>query len=221
MKIDAFSKTYSGRTVLQFPGGEFSPGSIYAILGPNGCGKSTFASVISGIIPSDQDRPAFDGANLLTGFLPQRPFAFHMNVKKNLLLNGEGSSSAQKARASHLMDALSLTALASKSAASLSGGETAKMALARLLMKHYDLLILDEPCASMDIVSIRQSEDLILEYMRETGCILFLITHSFRQAERLAQEVLFFKDGRLLERGPADQVLKAPVHREVTEILEF
>ena len=155
------------------------------------------------------------------GFLPQRPYAFHMSLEKNLLMNGEGTKAQKKERARKLMDSLSLTSLSSKSAASLSGGESAKMALARILMKQYSLLLLDEPCASMDIRSIRQTEDLLQEYVKETGCILFLITHSFRQAERLADEVLFLKDGRLLERGDAARVLHDPVSTEVREILDF
>ena len=219
MKIEAFSKTYQGRVVLQFPGGEFQPGTVYAVLGHNGCGKSTFASVISGIIPSDQGLPVL--APIKTGYLPQHPYAFHRSVRKNLLLNGEGNDAIKKERAVKLMDALSLNILSSKNAAALSGGETAKMALAILLMKHYDLLILDEPCAAIDMHSFRQAEELIREYVEETGCLLFLITHSFRQAERLSDEVLFLHEGCLLERGKTDQVLHHSQHAKVREFLEF
>ena len=156
-----------------------------------------------------------------TGFLPQRPYAFHMSLNKNLLLNGEGTKEQKRKRAAELMKALSLTQLSSKNAASFSGGETARMALARLFMKKYGLIILDEPCSAMDIRSTYQAEELIRSYQQETGCTVFLITHSINQAGRLADEVLFFKDGELLERGKAKQVLEHPGRSEIKEFLEF
>ena len=219
MKIEPFTKTYQERTVLQFPGGEFLPGTVYAVLGPNGSGKSTFASVISGVLASDRGTPVLE--KIKTGYLPQHPYAFHMSLKKNILLNGEGSSDEKKERAQMLMDSLSLSSLSSKNAASLSGGETAKMSLARLLMKKYSLLILDEPCAAMDLRSIRQAEALIRDYVKETNCVLFIITHSFRQAERLADETLIFIDGCLVERGATGQVLGNAHNAQVREFLEF
>ena len=229
MKIEAFSKTYQGRTVLQFPGGEFHPGTLYAILGPNGSGKSTFAGVVSGVTDPDRKAPvvtwekedAAAAGKERIGLLTQRPYAFHMSLMKNLLLNGEGTKEQKKNKAHHLMNALSLSSLESKNAALFSGGETGRMALARLFMKKYRLVILDEPFAAMDIRSSYQAEDLIREYLKETNCTLFLIIHNLHQAERLADEVLFFKDGRLIGRGPAPQVLHHPESDQVREILEF
>ena len=218
MKINSFSKTYQGRTVLKYPGGDFQPGTVYAVLGPNGSGKSTFAQVTAGIIRPDRGAAVLENAAI--GYLPQNPYAFHRSVEKNILLGGEGTAAEKRGRALKLMDTLSLTPLASDSAASLSGGETAKMALARQLMKRYSLLILDEPCAAMDMRSIRQAEDLIREYVKETGCVLILITHSFRQAERISDEILFFYDGRLLERGNTGQVLACPASDVMREFLQ-
>lgn len=219
MKIEAFSKTYDGRTVLEFPGGEFLSGKIYSIIGPNGSGKSTFAQAAAGILPSDTGLPVITGEK--TGYLPQHPYPFHMSLLKNLLLNGEGTKVQKKKRAQSLMDALSLSSLSSKNAASLSSGETARMALARLFMKQYSVLLLDEPCASMDIQSCYQAEDLIRTYLTDFNPVVFLITHSIRQAERLADEVLFFKDGTISERGSASQVLTQPHSLFVKDFLEF
>ena len=64
----------------------------------------------------------------------------------------------------------------------LSGGETARMALARVVMKFYDVVILDEPTAAMDMEATILSENLIVDFVRETGCTLILVTHSFQQA---------------------------------------
>ena len=166
MKLPAFSKTYEDSTVLDFPGMEVEPGRIYAIIGANGSGKSTFARIAAGILPADQ-KCRIPGS---VGYLPQKPYAFRMTVKKNILLTGGSPEHADE-----LMAALSLTALQNKRADRLSGGETARMALARLVMKRYDMVILDEPTAAMDMETTSAAENLILKYARDTGCILILV----------------------------------------------
>ena len=212
MNLPAFSKTYDGVKVLDFPGLELKPGKIYAILGANGSGKSTFARIAAGILPADQ-KCRIPGS---VGYLPQKPYAFRMTVKKNILLTGGSTEHADE-----LMAALSLTALQGKRADRLSGGETARMAMARLMMKRYDVVILDEPTAAMDMETTSAAEELILRYARDTGCILILVTHSLQQARRVADEVLFFHKGLLLESGPKDRVLSAPAQPETRQFLDF
>lgn len=95
------------------------------------------------------------------------------------------------------------------------------MSLARLMMKEYSLLILDEPCASMDIHSTIQAEELIQEYCKETDAAILLITHSLQQASRIADEILFFHEGTLLETGETDQVLHQPKRPETRRFLDF
>ena len=212
MNLPAFSKTYEGVKVLDFPGLALQPGKIYAILGANGSGKSTFARIVAGILPADQ-KCRFSGS---VGYLPQKPYAFRMTVKKNILLTG-----GRPERAGELMTALSLTALADKRADRLSGGETARMALARLMMKRYDVVILDEPTAAMDMETTSAAEDLILKYAKDTGCILILVTHSLQQARRVADEALYFHKGKLLESGEAAGLLYHPAQPETRRFLEF
>ena len=214
MKIQAFSKTYDGVKVLDFPGMELQPGKIYAVIGANGSGKSTFAKILAGVLPADQKGRLRDDASI--GYLPQKHYAFRMSTKKNLLLNGK-----DKARAAELLEALQIRHLENKRADRLSGGETARMALARLMMKRYDVVILDEPTAAMDMETTAAAEELILEYTRQTGCILILITHSLQQARRIADEVLFFRKGVLLEAGGKEQVLSAPAQPETRQFLDF
>lgn len=214
MKIEAFSKTYEGRQVLDFPGIELEPGKIYAIIGANGSGKSTFAKILSGILLADRRGKRTDGKTI--GYMPQKNYAFRMSTKKNILLNGKSEE-----KACLLMDALQLRHLENKRADRLSGGETARMALARLMMGKYDLVILDEPTAAMDMETTLLSEKLIVSYVKETGCALVLVTHSLQQAHRIAQEVLCFYKGKLLEFGPAEQMLNAPVMAETKQFLEF
>ena len=214
MKIAPFSKTYEGRTVLNFPGLELEPGTVYAVIGANGSGKSTLAKVLAGIIAPDRRGKLLDGGTV--GYMPQKNYAFRMATRANILLNG-----TDKARAEELMDALQLRPLADKRADRLSGGETARMALARLMMKKYDLVILDEPTAAMDMETTLLSEERIGQYVRETGCALILVTHSLQQARRIADEVLYFHKGDLLERGPKDWVLDCPEKAQTKQFLEF
>ena len=214
MKIQSFSKTYEERTVLNFPGMELHAGNIYAIIGANGSGKSTFAKILAGIIHADQKSTLTDAGSI--GYMPQKNYAFRMSTCKNILLNGTDAH-----RAEHLMDALHIRHLENKQAHRLSGGETARMALARLMMKRYDLVILDEPTAAMDMETTLLSEKLIVDYVQETGCALILVTHSLQQARRIADEALYFYKGELAEYGAKEQVLNAPVNEKTRQFLEF
>ena len=214
MNISAFSKTYERRTVLDFPGIQLQPGKIYAVIGANGSGKSTFAKILAGILPADRKGRFSDTASV--GYMPQKNYAFRMTTKANILLNGKDQT-----RADSLMDAIQIRHLENKRADRLSGGETARMALARLMMKRYELVILDEPTAAMDMETTSLSEDLIVQYVRETGCALILVTHSLQQARRIADEVLYFHKGKLLESGPKEIILYGPAKAETKQFLEF
>lgn len=212
MKLQAFSKTYDGVTVLSFPGMELEKGKIYAVIGANGSGKSTFAKIIAGVLPAD--RKFFLEESV--GYLPQKPYAFRMSVKKNILLTGDDEEIAN-----NLMEALGLRHLEKKRADRLSGGETARMAMARLMMSAYQLVILDEPTAAMDMETTAAAERLIQEYTQRTGCTMLLVTHSLQQARRIADEVLFFHKGTLKEAGPKEQVLLTPRQPETRQFLDF
>ena len=214
MKIAAFSKTYEGRMVLDFPGMELEPGKIYAIIGANGSGKSTFSKILTGVLKADRRGKMLTGGTV--GYMPQKNYAFRMTTKANILLNGSDENRADK-----LMAAIQIHHLASKRADRLSGGETARMALVRLMMKSYDLVILDEPTAAMDMETTILSENLIADYVQETGCAMILVTHSLQQARRIAHQVLYFHKGKLLEYGPKEQVLYEPQMAETKGFLEF
>ena len=215
MRINECTKTYDGRKVLDFPGMELEAGKIYAVIGANGSGKSTFAKCLAGIIKTDKKNLLID-KEYSVGYMPQKSYAFAMSVEKNIALGGE-----DRERALKLMERLQITHLAKKKANRLSGGETARMALARVFMKNFDVLILDEPTAAMDVELSSISEDLMREYCEETDCSLVLITHSLQQAKRVADKVLFFYKGNLLEYGAKEQVLYEPECPETKRFLEF
>ena len=214
MRTAAFRKSYAGRMVLELPALELPEGQITAVIGPNGSGKSTLAKVLAGVERADGRTVVLSGVPV--GYLPQKSFAFRMSTERNILLNG-----GDAARAAELMRALGIDALARRSAKRLSGGETAKMALCRVLMRRYGLLILDEPTAALDMEATLAAERLIRETCQAQGCAVLLITHSIRQARRIAQRVIFLQQGRLVEQGETRALTDAPQHEETKRFLDF
>ncbi len=215
MKINACSKTYSGRTVLSCPALELESSHIYAAIGPNGSGKSTFAKLIAGVLKSDLGGTVAERPSGIR-YMPQKSFPFRMSVEKNIILAGGDSK-----RASELMEKLHLSGISHQRAKSLSGGETAKMSLARVLMQPSELLILDEPTSAMDMESAIIAEELIRTYSEETGCTVLFVTHDLSQARRMATDALFFFHGELLEAGPAGKILHDPERPETRKFLEY
>ncbi len=214
MNLFPFSKTFYGTKVLDFSGMEAMPGTIYAVIGANGSGKSTFAKILAGVLEADRPGKCHDAG--CVGYMPQKQYAFRMSTRANLLLN-----SNDLRRAENLMQAMQISHLAEKSAHCLSGGETARMALCRMLMKRYDLLILDEPTAAMDMAAAALAEKMILDYVQETGCTLILVTHSLQQARRIADQVLYFHEGEVAERGSRESLLYSPSDERTKRFLEF
>ena len=214
MKTAAFTKTYNGRVVLNMPETELERGKITAVIGANGSGKSTLAKVLAGIEPADRKGRPLSGVSV--GYMPQKSFAFRMSTAKNIALNGKNPE-----RMKLLTESLQLQSLSRQRAKKLSGGETAKMALARLLMGQYALLILDEPTAAMDMAASLAAEALLTGYCRESGCAVLLITHSIQQARRIADRVIFLCRGELVEQGDAEEILSEPKHEETKQSLRF
>ena len=214
MKTTAFTKTYNKRVVLNLPELELPKGQITAVIGPNGSGKSTFAKILAGIERADDRRPVLSGVSV--GYLPQKSFPFRMSTEKNILQNGN-----DPVRAYELMKTLGIEALAKQSAKKLSGGETARMALCRILTRRYDLLILDEPTTAMDMESTLAAEKLMRKICQEQDCALVLITHSISQARRIADRVIVLHQGALIEQGDSAQVLSTPKQEQTKRFLEF
>ena len=215
MKLAACTKTYGKSTVLRCPELTFEPGHICAVVGPNGSGKSTYAGLAAGaIVPDGGGRVA--GSGITVRFMPQKSYPFRMTVEQNIRLFG-----GDKKRAEELMETLRLTDLRRRRAGALSGGETAKMSLARVLMKPCDLLILDEPTAAMDMESAVAAEALIDSYRKECGCVVLFVTHDLTQARRMTDDALFFYRGELWEKGPTRSILYDPEKAETRRFLDF
>ena len=215
MKTNPVTKTYEGKTVLQMPALEFVPGRICAVIGANGSGKTTFARLLAGVTRPDGKQKPVDGSERI-GYMPQKSYPFRMSTLSNVKLIGK-----DKEHALELMRLLSIDHLSKQRAVSLSGGETARMALARLIMGDFDVLVLDEPTASMDIESTALTEKLIQQICRERPCIVILVTHSLKQVQRVADDLMFLHNGKLIESGPAAQILASPQQPETKQFLEF
>lgn len=120
-----------------------------------------------------------------------------------------------------LLEYLSIDTLASAKAKRLSGGETARMVLARLLMGDYDYLLLDEPTAALDVMSTLSAEQLVSSYRDAFGSGVVIVTHSVKQAERLSDEIIFMSGGRIVETGPTRDVIAHPQTEELKTFFEI
>ncbi len=215
MKINALSKTYEGRKVLSSPAFELRGGEICVLVGANGSGKSSLAKAIAGVIADDNGAKPFD-EKVNVGYTPQKSYAFRMSTLRNLTLAG-----GNEAEAMEMLERLGIAHLAKTPAKKLSGGESARMALGRVLMEKHELLILDEPTASMDMESTALSEALIMDYCKKSGAAILWVTHSLAQARRVADKAMFLRKGEMIEFGLAEKVLNAPEKEETREFLKF
>ena len=199
---------FGGRIVLEIPGLQFVPGKRYGLIGENGSGKTTLIRMLAGTSKPTSGRiEGLEGKKV--GYLPQSPYAFSFSVLQNvaLALNGHGDAKeiAQKALVSVGMEGM-MNARGDR----LSGGEAQRMALARVLVRAYEVLLLDEPTSSTDVRSMDLIETTLREYVEKTQCTLIFSTHSPAQALRLADEVLYLEKGRLVEQGLAETLFHSP-----------
>ncbi len=199
---------FGGRIVLEIPALQFVPGRRYGLIGENGSGKTTLIRMLAGTgKPTSGSIEGLEGKKV--GYLPQSPYAFSFSVLQNvaLALNGHGDAKeiAQKA-----LVAVGMESLINARGDRLSGGEAQRMALARVLVRAYEVLLLDEPTSSTDVRSMDLIETTLKEYVQKTQCTLIFSTHSPAQALRLADEVLYLEKGRLVEQGLANTLFHFP-----------
>ena len=208
--LKGVQKRYGTRVALEIPDLTIGEGERAALIGPNGSGKTTLLRLIAGVIPADAGE--IQAGGLLRGeigYLPQISYAFDLSVQQNVELALEnGRDRAKKAR--EALSRVGLLSLAHERANRLSGGETQRMALARILTRRRKLLLLDEPTASADIQAIDRIERAILDYTTETGCALVFSSHAPSQAMRLSTRVLALDGGKIGEQGETAHVLQTP-----------
>lgn len=193
-----------------------SPGRT-VILGPNGAGKSMLLRLCHGLVRPSAGRLRWntlrpDLAREQQAMVLQRPVLLRRTVTANLLhvLSIKGiPRSRRQALAQQALDQAGLGALASRPARTLSGGQQKRLAIARACMLRPAVLLLDEPTANLDPAAVRAVEELI-RTVGAAGTKILISTHDIAQARRLADDVLFLHDGRLLEQAPAHRFFDAP-----------
>jgi tungstate transport system ATP-binding protein len=196
---------------------------INAILGPNGAGKSLLLSLIHGVIKPDMGLVTWDGVAAQKtkpsrGYVFQTPIVLRRSVRANLAYPLKISGKDSPAAIDAMLKLSLLTSLADQPAASLSGGEAQRMAIARALITKPEVLLLDEPCSNLDPASIKLIEAMIRNFVADGGSV-FIATHDLAQAKRLAGVVLFIEAGKLLEQGSAEGFFTAPATHEAQAYL--
>ena len=215
MELIHITKKIAGRKILNIPQLTFTEGRRYALIGENGSGKTTLLRIMAGVLKADTGRLVNIPMDNM-GYMPQSPYAFSFSVQKNVAIALDNSTDAVN-QALIALKAVGLSSLAAVRGNKLSGGETQRMAFARMIVTPRKLILLDEPTSAMDIKGIDQIEALLLHYASQTGCTIIFSTHSPAQALRLAEWVVFLDQGKIAEQGPAKKVLKQP-HNESAKL---
>jgi tungstate transport system ATP-binding protein len=192
---------------------ELGPSGCTAILGPNGAGKSLLLRCLHGVIRPDAGLVDWNGrkaedVTARQGMVLQRPVLLRRSVLANVefVLRARGLDVAQ---APALLDRIGLLPKARQPARHLSGGEAQRLALARALALRPEVLILDEPTASLDPGATLLIERIVAEAAR-AGTRVILVTHDMGQARRLADDVVFLHRGRAVEHASAVTFFRRP-----------
>jgi tungstate transport system ATP-binding protein len=203
-----------------------SSGGFTIILGPNGAGKTTLLRALHGLeklakgelhwqVPVIEARPR-------QAFVFQSPIMMRRTVRDNLAypltLHGVAKPEA-RARAEVWAAKIGLGAALDQQAPLLSGGEKQKLALARALIRAPEILFLDEPCANLDGRSTREIE-AILKGAQADGTRILMSTHDIGQARRLATNIVFLMDGKIIESVPATGFFDAPKTPQAIALLK-
>ena len=194
-----------------------SPGPTM-ILGPNGAGKSLFLRLLHGLIPAKSGTILFSGQPLDNAMLKQQAMVFQTpvllrrsvaaNVDYALKVHGVGRGERPR-RIASLLDKAHLGALSRQPARTLSGGEQQRLALVRALANNPKTLFLDEPTSSLDPGACWEIEGLIAKVVK-SGTKVIMVTHDLGAAQRIGEDIIFMRKGKVLEITPAKQFFAAP-----------
>ncbi|MFZ4772997.1 MAG: LPS export ABC transporter ATP-binding protein [Chlamydiia bacterium] len=215
LSVKNLSKEYNGRHVVQNVNLKIEKSEIIGLLGPNGAGKTTAFYMIMGLETPDSGQIELNSApitrlsidqraRLGMGYLAQEPSIFRqMSVEENLLVILETISmkkSERLERLDQLLEEFKLTHLRKKPSPTLSGGERRRLEIARTLIQSPKLLLLDEPFAAIDPVTIDELKELVLELCKKG--ISFLITdHNVREIFKIANRCYLLQKGVVTHEG--------------------
>ncbi|MBF4692911.1 ABC transporter ATP-binding protein [Fusibacter ferrireducens] len=198
-------KKYQNRVVVDIEKAVFKSGQICGIIGANGAGKTTLLKMIAGLEPYERGTICYDGKRLADAdhrritYLSQTPYMMQTSVYNNIAypLKIRGFIKSQIENAVHaILEELQIEPLSDQLATQLSGGESQKVALARALVFNPEVLLLDEPTASIDQSTIKVIESTIAKRNREQSMTVITISHDLDQIERMCKEIFVMERGK-------------------------
>jgi lipopolysaccharide export system ATP-binding protein len=223
-------KRYKSREVVHDFGLELSPGEVVGLLGPNGAGKTTCFYMIVGLVPADAGRIELDGKDITglpmherarrgIGYLPQEASVFRkLSVADNLMavleLRTDLTPAGRRRELQSLLDELQVAEVAGQLGASLSGGERRRVEIARALAANPRLILLDEPFAGVDPISVGEIQKIV-RHLKQRGIGVLITDHNVRETLGICDRAYILNAGSVLAQGSPEAVLANPDVRRV------
>ena len=194
---------------------------ISVFIGANGAGKSTCIRLLIGLMKPYSGRVLFSADNRSVnriGYVPQKIILLRRSVEKNLLhaLSISNYPTNKKRRIKEILKFIKLEHLGKQSARNLSIGQQQLISIMRALAIKPSFLFLDEPCANLDPKTTQIIENLI-KVVSKSGVKIIIVTHDLFQAKRLANDVLFFHNGEIIEQGKTNSFFTRPKSKEAKD----
>ncbi len=228
--VSHLAKSYKGRQVVKDVSLTVNAGQIVGLLGPNGAGKTTTFYMIVGLVPSDKGQitlgdkditfePIHARARLGIGYLPQESSIFRkLSVFDNLMAvlqtRKELSSSQREQQADELLDEFNITHIRNSLGMSLSGGERRRVEIARALAANPAFILLDEPFAGVDPISVLDIKKII-QHLRNRGIGVLITDHNVRETLDVCEVAYIVSHGELIASGSPADVLANQQVRDV------
>ena len=222
IRTNELVKTFGARSVVNGVNLSFRAGEIVGLLGPNGAGKTTTFYMIVGLIAATSGRVDLDGHDITgmrmhqrarhgIGYLPQEASVFRkLTVEENILAIVEATGVRRRERKervqSHLAE-LHLTHVAKQKAYTLSGGERRRLEIARALVTRPKFLLMDEPFAAIDPISVAEVQKMILQ-LKSRGIGVVVTDHNVRETLRIVDRAYLIHQGKVLTEGTGDFLIR-------------
>ena len=219
--VKNISKSFGKRVILRKIDIELNKGEMLGLLGSNGAGKSTFMNIVLGLLKPDfgdifldkvklTNLPIHERSKIGIGYLPQQTSIFRgLTVYENLLGIAQiikKKSNEQKEIVEKLMAEFSITHLRDVKATSLSGGERRRTEIARCLISNPKVLLLDEPFAGVDLLSIQEIKGLLLK-LQARGCAVLVTDHNASQLLSVVDRAYVIANGIIVANGTPHQIV--------------
>ncbi len=228
--VNHLQKSYRARMVVQDVSFEINRGEIVGLLGPNGAGKTTSFYMVVGLVPADGGKVLFDGnditfmpmherAQLGIGYLPQEPSVFRkLTVYENIMgvleLRHELTPERRERIVEQLLNEFHINHLKDSHGISLSGGERRRVEIARALAMEPKFILLDEPFAGIDPISVIDLKRII-HHLNEKGIGILITDHNVRETLAICHRAYIVNEGKVLCEGSPATILKDQRVREV------